>query len=115
VTPGAVTRGDVVAISGGGGDFTGKPRPGVVVQSDLFGTLNSITICPLTSSGLDTLATRLLIEPSGTLNLRTASWIVVDKITTVRRNRIGPLIGRLPPGDVQRLNAAVAVFLGLGG
>jgi mRNA interferase MazF len=47
--------------------------------------------------------------------LRTASWIAVDKITTVRRDRIGPLIGRLSPEDVQRLNGAIVVFLGLGG
>jgi mRNA interferase MazF len=114
VTSGTVTRGDVVTISDRGGDFTGKPRPGVIVQSDLFGTLNSVTLCPLTSSVLDAPATRLLIEPSGTLNLRTVSWIAVDKITTVRRDRIGPLIGRLSPEDVQRLNGAIVVFLGLG-
>jgi mRNA interferase MazF len=113
VTSGTVRRGDVVTISDRGGDFTGNPRPGVIVQSDLFGTLNSVTLCPLTSSVLDAPATRLLIEPSGTL--RTESRIAVDKNTTVRRDRIGPLIGRSSPEDVQRLNGAIVVFLGLGG
>jgi mRNA interferase MazF len=112
---GAVTRGDVVAIADRGGDFSGKPRPGVIVQSDLFGTLDSVTVCPVTSSVLDAPATRLRIEPSDTLNLRVASWIAVDKITTVRRDRIGGSIGRLSPEDMHRVNGAIAVFLGLGG
>jgi mRNA interferase MazF len=110
-----VTRGDVVVIADRGGDFTGKPRPGVIVQSDLFGTLDSVTVCPLTSAVQDAVALRLRIEPSGTLNLRTASWIAVDKITTVRRDRIGPSMGRLSAEDLQRLNGAIAVFLRLGG
>nr|WP_294502128.1 type II toxin-antitoxin system PemK/MazF family toxin [uncultured Rhodopila sp.] len=108
-------RGDVVAVADRGGDFTGKPRPGVIVQSDLFAAMESVTICPLTSVPLDVPATRLRIEPSAELTLRTASWIAVDKITSVRRDRIGPPIGRLSPEDLQRLNGAIAVFLGLGG
>jgi mRNA interferase MazF len=108
-------RGDVVAVADRGGDFTGKPRPGVIVQSDLFGALDSVTICPLTSVPQDVPATRLRIERSAELTLRTTSWIAVDKITSVRRNRIGPPIGRLAPEDLQRLNGAIAVFLGLGG
>jgi len=110
-----VKRGDVVAIADRVGDFTGKPRPGVIVQSDLFGALDSVTICPLTSTPQDSPATRLRIEPSAELTLRTASWIAVDKITSVRRGRIGPSIGQLAAEDLQRLNGAIAVFLGLVG
>ena len=110
-----MTRGDVVAIADRGGDFTGKPRPGVIVQSDLFGALDSVTICPLTTSILETPAVRLRIEPSEALSLRAPSWIAVDKTTTIRRDRIGASIGRLSPEDIQRLNGAIAVFLGLGG
>jgi mRNA interferase MazF len=108
-------RGDVVAIADRSGDFTGKPRPGVIVQSDLFGTLDSVTICPLTSSEMEAPALRLRIEPSEVLTLRTASWIAVDKITSVRRDRIGVSMGRVSPEDMQRLNGAIAIFLGLGG
>lgn len=43
-------RGDVVTVAERGGDFTGKPRPAVIIQSDLFAALDSVTICPLTSS-----------------------------------------------------------------
>ncbi len=98
-----------------GGDDTGKPRPGVIVQSDLFSPLDSVTVCPLTSSVTDAPAMRLRIEASDMLNLHASSWIAVDKITTVRRARIGPSLGRLSSADLQRLNGAIAVFLGVAG
>jgi hypothetical protein len=58
---------------------------------------------------------RRSIEPSGMLALRVSSWITVDKITTVRRDRIGASMGHLWSEGAQRLLDAVAVFLGLGG
>jgi mRNA interferase MazF len=81
----------------------------------LFGALASVTICPVTSTPQDAPVTRLRIEPSAELTLRTVSWIAVDKITSVHRDRIGPPIGRLAPEDLQRLTGAIAVFLGVGG
>jgi mRNA interferase MazF len=107
-------RGDVVAVADRSGDYTGKPRPAVVVQSDVFGNLESVTICPVTSIPSDAPVLRLPITTSAELSLDRASWIAVDKVTTVRRNRIGLSLGRLSPPDIQRLNGALAVFLGLG-
>jgi mRNA interferase MazF len=107
-------RGDVVSVADRAGDYTGKPRPAVIVQSDLFGTLDSVTICPLTSVASDSPVVRLEITPSSGLPLDRTSWIAVDKITTVRRNRIGAPLGRLPAPDMQRLTGALAVFLAIG-
>lgn len=115
MTSAGLSRGEVVAIAGRGGDFTGKPRPAVIVQSDLFAALQTVTVCPLTSSETDASALRLRIDPSDSLSLRAVSWIAVEKITTVRRERIGPSIGHLPPDDLQRLNGAIALFLGIAG
>ncbi len=107
-------RGDVVAVADHSGDYTGKPRPAVIVQSDVFGTLDSVTICPLTSVASEAPVIRLPIDASPALSLERASWVAVDKITTVRRNRIGASLGRLSAVELQRLNGALAVFLGLG-
>jgi mRNA interferase MazF len=109
-----MTRGDVVSIADRGGDFTGRPRPAVIVQSDLFATLNSVTVCPLTSTDADSPVLRLRVDPTAELRLDRTSWIAIDKITTVRRDRIGRPIGRLSQADMRRLNGAVAVFLGIG-
>lgn len=109
-----MTRGNIVAIADQPGDFIGKSRPAVVVRANVFDALDSVTVCPLTAQDAGEAVTRLAVAPSPELPLDRASWIVVDKISTVRRHRIGRRIGCLSPADLQRLSASIAVFLGLG-
>ncbi len=109
-----MTRGDAVVIADRAGGFSGKPRLAVVVQSDLFATLNSVTICPLTSTDADAPVLRLRVDPTTAPPLDRAAWVAVHKISTVRRDRIGRQIGRLSPADMRLLNGAVAAFLGIG-
>jgi mRNA interferase MazF len=40
---------------------------------------------------------------------------MADKITTVRKARIGSYVSRLADEDIVRLNRAVLVFLGIAG
>ena len=95
-------------------DF-GKPRPAVVVQSDLFGAeLSTLTICPLTTTIVDAPLFRLDAEPSARNGLMQHSQIMVDKISSVRRDRIGPSIGELEPETLTRLDRSLALWLGLG-
>lgn len=108
-----MTRGSVIRVADRGGDFTGKPRPAVVVQNAAFDGA-SLTICPLTSIEADAPLLRLRLDPAPTLPLDRTSWIMVDKITTIRGNRVGPVIGAVGNADLVRLNAMLAVFLGLG-
>lgn len=110
-----ISRGAVVAVADRGGDYTSKPRPAIVVQSNLFNDLKSLTICPVTSVAQNGILMRVPITPSASLSLRTESWIEVDKITTVRRDRIGTVMGQLVPQDMQALNSALALFLGFAG
>jgi len=109
----AMRRGDVVSIADRQGQFTGKPCPAVIVQSDFFAEANTVVICPISSEHVAAPLVRFPIEPSQTLPLHRTSWIEVDMITTVRRNRVGRLIGRIADTDLVRLNGALAVFLGL--
>lgn len=96
----------------GGADYTGKPRPAVIVQDDRFDT-DSVTICPFTTDPTGAPLFRLDIAPSATNGLRDASRLMVDKITTVRRSRLGDRLGTLDDADVVRLNRAMVVFLGI--
>ena len=105
-------RGEIWTVSGGGA-YTGKPRPAVIVQDDSFDATASITICAFTSDPTDAPLFRLLIEPTNTNGLRIASRLMVDKIATVPKERLGDKVGRLDDSDVLRLNQAVLVFLGL--
>lgn len=107
-------RGEVWTVSGGA-DYAGKPRPAVILQDDRFEDTGSITICGFTTQPLDAPLFRLLTEPSETNGLTTPCRLMVDKITTVPKTKLGRRIGRLGDADMVRLNRAVLVFLGLAG
>jgi len=104
-------RGEIWTVAGGG-DYTGKPRPVVILQDDHFDATDSVTICAFTTDPTDVPLFRILVEPNQLNGLDATSRIMVDKITTVRRTRLDTRIGRLDDGDMLRLNQAVLVFLG---
>jgi len=106
-----VRRTEIWTVSGGA-DYTGKPRPAVIVQDDHFDT-DSVTICPFTTDPTDAPLLRLLVEPDRGNGLQAPSRIMVDKITTVRRARLGEKVGALDDTSVLRLNRALVVFLGI--
>lgn len=105
------TGGDFVVVALQGDD--GKPRPALVLQSDLFGEHPSVTIAPVTSSIVDAPLFRVTIKPSPTNGLRAVSQIMVDKVTTVRRDRISQTLGSLPGDAMLRVNRAVVLWFGL--
>ncbi len=106
-------RNEIWTISGGG--YVGKPRPAVILQDDRFDMTNSVTVCAFTSDPTDAPLMRLAIEPNETNGLRTSSRLMVDKITTVQKAKIGVCVGRLADEDIVRLNRAIVVFLGIAG
>jgi len=87
----------------GGPDYAGKPRPVVIVQDQAFEALASVTICPFTTDPADLPLFRIEIAPSETNGLRAPSRIMVDKITTVPKGKLGERIGRLADEDMPRL------------
>jgi mRNA interferase MazF len=96
-------RGDIWTASGGN-DYAGKPRLVVIVQDDSFDSTASITVCAFTTDETDAPLIRLLIEPNGHNGLRLASRLMVDKITTVPKSKLGKRIGWLDEQDIVRLN-----------
>ena len=105
-------RGEVWTISGGA-SYTGKPRPAVIVQEDRFDHTGSITLCVFTTDPTEAPLLRMLIEPADRNGLKSASRLMIDKITTVPKVRLGRRIGKLNDEDTVRLNRALTVFLGL--
>jgi mRNA interferase MazF len=105
-------RGDIWTVAGGK-DYAGKPRPVVIVQDDSFDATDSITICALTTDETEAPLFRLVVQPTDRNGLRLACRIMVDKITTVRKSKVGARAGRLDDEDILRLNQAMLVFLGL--
>ena len=105
-------RGEIWTVAGGM-DYAGKPRPVVILQDDRFDATASITICAFTTDPTDAPLLRLLIEPNPDNGLRAPCRLMVDKITTVPKSKVGSRLGRLNDEDIVRLNRAVLVFLGL--
>jgi mRNA interferase MazF len=107
-------RGEVWTVSGGK-DYAGKPRPVVIVQDDNFDATASITICAFTTDPTEAPLFRPAIDPNEGNGLRLICRLMVDKITTVSKSKLGSRIGRLDDRDMLRLNQAMMVFVGLTG
>jgi mRNA interferase MazF len=104
-------RGEVWTVSASG--YAGKPRPAVIVQDDRFDATASVTICVFTSDETEAPLFRLPIMPNEGNGLRTPSRLMVDKITTVSKDKLGKRVGTLDAQDMVRLDRAMLVFLGL--
>ena len=98
-----------------GTGYTGKPRPVVIIQDDRFDATDSVTVCAFTTDPTEAPLIRLPIVPDEQNGLREASSLMVDKITTVPRSKLGERVGRLGDQDMIRLGRAVVVFFGLAG
>jgi mRNA interferase MazF len=105
-------RGEIWTVPGGK-DYAGKPRPIVIVQDDSFDAADSITICAFTTDPTDAPLFRLIVEPNERNGLLSTCRLMVDKITTVPRTKIGTRVGRLDDEDMVRLKQAMMVFLGM--
>jgi len=106
-----VRRGDLVTIALQG-DF-GKPRPGLVIQSDLFEEHPSVTVLPVTSELREGPLFRITVLPDEKNGLKKPSHVMVDKSQTVPRDKIGETFGRLDDDAMLSVNRALAVFLGI--
>ena len=108
----SVHRGDVVLVVASG-DY-GKPRPAVVVQSDVFNeTHASLTVCPVTSSLVDAPLIRVPVKPSRANGLDRPSQVMVDKIQTLRRDRVRERVGSIGPALMTGVDAALRLWLRL--
>ena len=104
-------RGDLVTIALQG-DY-GKPRPALVIQSDLFSEHPSVVILPVTSELRDTPLFRVTIAPNEVNGLSRPSDVMVDKVQTLARDKIGPVFGRLSQEELLSVNRMLAVFIGV--
>ena len=107
-------RGEIWTVAGGK-DYAGKPRPVVIIQDDRFDGTASVTVCAFTTDPTDAPLFRLPIEPTEQNGLRSPCRLMVDKITTVHKSKVGPFLGTLDDESIVRLNRVIVVFLGLAG
>lgn len=104
-------RGDLVTMATSG-DY-GKPRPALVVQSDAFEPIPSVTILPLTSEIHDEHLIRITVQPTKSNGLRVPSQVMIDKVMTIPRARVGNIIGHLKQDTMRAVSTALGRFLGI--
>ena len=103
-------RGDLVTMVSNG-DY-GKPRPALIIQSDLFLDHPSITLLPITSDLRKAPLYRVEIEPTADNNLNNLSQIMVDKIQTVPVEKVGNVFGKIDDKLMLSVNRTLALWLG---
>lgn len=105
-------RGDLIPVVLAGA--YGKPRPALVIQSDLFAKHPSVTVLPVTTELRPIETFRIAVEPTEANGLRAPSQIMVDKTHTIPRDKAGEAFGELDGRTLAAVNRALAIFLGLG-
>ncbi|WP_336512259.1 type II toxin-antitoxin system PemK/MazF family toxin [Paracoccus shandongensis] len=106
-------RGDLVTVALQGDH--GKPRPALVIQSDLFPDTATTTVLLVTSTLADAPLIRLTVKPSARNGLRVTSQVMIDKAMTVRTDKLGNAFGQLEDTAMVEVNRALALFLGVAG
>lgn len=104
-------RGDLVTVAVSG-DF-GKPRPALVVQSDLFDQTGTVTVLLISGADVDAPLLRVPVQPTTENGLRKPSQVMVDKAMSVKRERLGPAFGHLDDDTMISVTRSLAVFLGI--
>lgn len=105
-------RGDIVTVAGG--VYASKPRPALIVQDDRFDATDSLTVCPFTSTEVDAPLLRVSVTADEANGLGQDCFLMVDKMTTVRRSNARTVVGRLEATTLVEFERRLLVFLGFG-
>ncbi|WP_084627955.1 type II toxin-antitoxin system PemK/MazF family toxin [Elstera litoralis] len=105
-------RGDLVTVALAG-DF-GKPRPALILQSDLLAEHDTVIVALVTSALIPAPLVRISVEPTPANGLSKTSQIMVDKVMTVRREKLGPVFGCVEEATLIAVNHSLALVLGFG-
>lgn len=104
-------RGEIWTVAGG--VYASKPRPAIVVQEDRFDATESIVVIPLTTTKVNAPVERVMIPAGGVTGIGEPSFAMIDKITTVRRAKLGTSVGHVPNAVMVEIERSIVVFLGL--
>ncbi|WP_110031646.1 type II toxin-antitoxin system PemK/MazF family toxin [Hoeflea marina] len=105
-------RGDMITVALQGA--FGKPRPALIVQADQFQDAATLTVALVSSDLIEAPLMRLSVMPTPENGLRLPSQIMIDKLMTVSRDKVGKPFGRLDDTSMLAVDRLLALFLGFG-
>ena len=106
-----MNRGELWTVAGG--VYASKPRPALIIQDNRYDATDSVTVLPLTTAEVNAPLLRLSVPVTGATGLERPSFIMIDKLTTVRRSNVLNHLGRLSSAQMLDVERALLVFLGL--
>lgn len=106
-----MNRGELWTVAGG--VYASKPRPALVIQDDHFAGTDSVVVLPLSTTAVDAPLLRIRIPATATTGIRSESYVMVDKITTVRRSNVGQRVGRVSATTLVEIERSLLAFLGI--
>lgn len=92
--------------------FATKARPVVVVSSDLP-EFSSVTVCMFTTTPRNDTNLRPEIIPNNENGLTKKSFVMIDKIATIRENELGSHLGCLASNQMREISKSIAKVLGI--
>lgn len=98
-----------------GGHVQAGSRPGVVVQADRFARSGTVILCPMTSAPPPDHLPRphRVSVARAESGLDRDGWVKADQLSTMPAALLTGPIGRLAPGAIERLDAALRFVLDL--
>ena len=95
-----------------GGTYSTKPRPAVIIQSVAFDDFDSLTVIPMTTIEVNS-DFRIRIEPSRENNLGKTGFVMIDKLTTIKKSGLGEYIGHIENKYIDKIEVALLKFIGI--
>jgi mRNA interferase MazF len=95
-----------------GGTYSTKPRPAVIIQSIAFDDFDSLTVIPMTTIEVNS-DFRIKIEPSKENNLGKIGFVMIDKLTTIKKSGLGEYIGHIEDKYIDQIENALLKFIGV--
>jgi mRNA interferase MazF len=95
-----------------GGTYSTKPRPAVIIQSLAFDDFDSLTVIPMTTVEVSS-DFRIKIEPSPENNLGKTGFVMIDKLTTIKKSGLGEYIGHIEDKYIDEIENALLKFIGI--
>jgi len=104
-------RGEIWTLQDDG--YASKARPVVIVQSDLVNESDSVILALFTSVDSKNSSSRIQIEPGATNGLKKTSYVMVEKLLTVRRTELGKHVGELTEEQMKAVSHKLALVLNI--
>ena len=93
--------------------YASKARPVVIVQNDEYCDFDSIILCLFTSFEAKERETRVMINPTEKNGLNKKSFVMTDKIVTVKKTMLRERIGELSKTEMEKISNKLKEILGL--